>query len=61
MIAHTPDGVWLGGLPEEVTLITVGQEFVRAGQRVVPIADDLPEPPFPAPPGEAGGGAGGTS
>ena len=27
-------GVWLGGLPEEVRLITVGQGFVRAGQTV---------------------------
>jgi multidrug efflux system membrane fusion protein len=28
------DGLWLLGLPEEVTLITVGQEFVQDGQRV---------------------------
>lgn len=28
------DGVWLAGLPERVTLITVGQDFVREGQKV---------------------------
>lgn len=28
------DGVWVGGLPEEVQLITVGQGFVRTGDRV---------------------------
>ncbi len=33
------DGVWLAGLPEKVTLITVGQEFVREGQKVRPVAE----------------------
>jgi len=28
------DGLWLRGLPDEVTLITVGQEFVQDGQKV---------------------------
>lgn len=28
------DGLWLGGLPGKVELITVGQGFVRAGDRV---------------------------
>jgi multidrug efflux system membrane fusion protein len=28
------DGLWLGGLPERVELITIGQGFVRAGDRV---------------------------
>lgn len=28
------DGVWLGGLPPQVELITVGQDFVREGDRV---------------------------
>ena len=37
LIADTPEGVWLGGLPETLTLITVGQEFVRAGQKVKPV------------------------
>ncbi len=34
VIADAPEGVWLGGLPERVDLITVGQEFVRSGQKV---------------------------
>ena len=34
LLADTPEGVWLGGLPEELTVITVGQEFVRVGQKV---------------------------
>jgi len=34
ILGDTPEGVWLGGLPEALTLITVGQEFVRAGQKV---------------------------
>ena len=33
----TSDGVWLGGLPEEVTFVTVGQEFVADGQEVRPV------------------------
>lgn len=28
------DGVWVGGLPQKATVITVGQEFVRDGQKV---------------------------
>ena len=34
ILADTPEGVWLGDLPTKLTLITVGQEFVRAGQMV---------------------------
>ena len=34
IIEDTTEGVWLGDLPENLTLITVGQEFVRAGQQV---------------------------
>jgi multidrug efflux system membrane fusion protein len=32
------DGVWLGGLPRQVQLITVGQDFVRDGDRVKAMA-----------------------
>ena len=39
IIAHTPDGIWLGGLPDTVTLITVGQEFVSEGQLVQPVEE----------------------
>jgi len=34
ILADTPEGIWLGGLPPTLTLITVGQEFVQAGQKV---------------------------
>ena len=39
LIADGPEGAWLAGLPDEVTLITVGQEFVRPGQRVRPVPE----------------------
>ena len=28
------DGLWVSGLPDEVTIITVGQEYVINGQNV---------------------------
>lgn len=34
IIADGPDGVWVSGLPPQVQIITVGQEFVREGQIV---------------------------
>lgn len=34
LIADSPEGMWLGGLPDSVELITVGHEFVSVGQRV---------------------------
>lgn len=54
MIADTPAGMWLAGLPETVTLITVGQEFVLAGQRVRPVPEAAvsaasPRPSAPGP------------
>lgn len=39
VLSDTPDGIWLGGLPETLTLISVGQEFVQAGQRVRTLSD----------------------
>lgn len=33
------DAVWLAGLPEPLRLITVGQGFVRAGDRVRPVPE----------------------
>lgn len=42
LVDDTPQGLWLAGLPEEVRVITVGQEFVLAGQRVRPVADLSP-------------------
>lgn len=37
ILESVPGGVWIGGLPEEVILITVGQEFVAVGQAVRPV------------------------
>ena len=34
IISDTTEGIWLGGLPERITLITVGQEFVLEGHKV---------------------------
>jgi multidrug efflux system membrane fusion protein len=34
------DGVWLAGLPERLSVITIGQGFVRPGDRVRPVAED---------------------
>ncbi|PVB63367.1 efflux RND transporter periplasmic adaptor subunit [Labrenzia sp. 011] len=33
------DGMWLGGLPDEVVAITVGQEYVSDGQIVEPVLE----------------------
>ncbi len=42
-------GVWLGGLPDRLRLITVGQEFVVPGQTVAPVDEgrvrDAPDTP----------------
>lgn len=37
IIADDVDGVWLGGLPDRIRMITVGQEFVIDGETVTPI------------------------
>lgn len=34
MIRDTPDGAWVGGLPETVEIIVTGQDFVRDGQAI---------------------------
>lgn len=39
VLASDGDGVWLDGLPEQVEIITVGQQFVRAGDVVRAVAD----------------------
>lgn len=36
VIRDTQDGIWIAGLPEEVDIITVGQEYVSAGVLVDP-------------------------
>lgn len=34
LIRDTGDGVWLAGLPDQITVIILGQEFTREGARV---------------------------
>ncbi len=38
ILGQSENGMWIGGLPDEATLITVGQEYVKAGS-VVEIAE----------------------
>lgn len=40
VLGNAEDGVWLGGLPPMVTVITVGQEFVKAGNLVDPVQEN---------------------
>lgn len=37
IVGDSSEGVWLTGLPARARLITVGQEFVKPGQRVQPV------------------------
>ncbi|WP_142847843.1 efflux RND transporter periplasmic adaptor subunit [Telmatospirillum sp. J64-1] len=37
IISDGPDGIWLGGLPEAVRMIVLGQDWVRAGDKVIPV------------------------
>lgn len=39
IISDEPNGVWLGGLPRSIRVITVGQEYVRDGDPVRAVAD----------------------
>lgn len=34
LIDDTPEGLWVAGLPDKVTIITVGQDYVIEGQQV---------------------------
>lgn len=36
IVGSDPNGVWVAGLPEEVRIITVGQDYVADGQRIAP-------------------------
>jgi membrane fusion protein, multidrug efflux system len=42
IIADGENGVWLAGLPETVGIITVGQDFVRDGDQVLPVIENGP-------------------
>ncbi len=40
ILGGTEDSIWVGGLPDTLTMIVVGQEFVRAGQKVEAVSVD---------------------
>jgi multidrug efflux system membrane fusion protein len=40
IVADGTDGVWVSGLPHEVTIITVGQEYVTEGQEVIAVPEE---------------------
>lgn len=40
ILSDGPGGMWLMGLPQTVRLITVGQEYVKVGQKVEPVEED---------------------
>jgi len=44
IVDSTENGVWISGLPETTVLITVGQEYVRDGQEVIPVDEETLEP-----------------
>lgn len=39
IISDGPDGMWIAGLPDRASVITVGQQFVTDGEHVVAVAD----------------------
>lgn len=41
ILEDTPDGVWIHGLPDRATLISVGQEYVGDGEKVSPVPDTV--------------------
>lgn len=49
IVSEAPDGVWVTGLPDVATLITVGQELVVPGELVDVDYEAVPEMPAAAP------------
>ena len=47
IIGDAPTGFWVDGLPRQVALITVGQEWVRDGSRALVQPDPNPGPAIP--------------
>lgn len=48
ILESSPEGMWVGGLPDQATLITVGQEYVIEGETVTPVPDTVLAPSFQA-------------
>lgn len=40
IVADDSDGMWVTGLPKSVTIITVGQDYVTAGQEVIVVPEE---------------------
>ncbi|WP_417524204.1 efflux RND transporter periplasmic adaptor subunit [Marinovum sp.] len=40
LLRDTREGVWLGGLPDKVEVITLGQEYVETGVKVIPTYEE---------------------
>lgn len=57
IIDDTPEGMWITGLPERSRVITVGQEFVREGQRVRAVLGTTRTPAIGGPGTNANSGA----
>lgn len=41
ILEDTPEGIWIHGLPERATLISVGQEYVADGEKVNPVSGTM--------------------
>ncbi|OYQ31624.1 hypothetical protein CHU95_21030 [Niveispirillum lacus] len=43
LLGNAPDGsMWLGGLPDTINLVTVGQDFITQGQKVTAVMEAAP-------------------
>lgn len=40
ILEEGPEGTWIGGLPDEVDLVTIGQDFLAENEEVVPVYED---------------------
>ena len=41
LLRDEADGIWVGGLPQEVNVIVVGQDFVTSGVAVAPTYQEV--------------------
>jgi multidrug efflux system membrane fusion protein len=39
VVSQEADGMWVTGLPAEVTLVVLGQDFIRDGEKVEPVTE----------------------
>jgi len=48
LVGDDDEGVWVTGLPQKIQLITVGQEYVTAGEQVISELDKTNTPDIQA-------------